>query len=62
MTSDPAGASPAFREALAILAQETLPADAEARLAALERKIREDEAERFGDLWEAFYAAGGRDR
>lgn len=49
--------SVAFREAMILLGQEPLPDDAEARLEDLETKIRPDEFERFGDLWEAFTAA-----
>ena len=49
--------SKAFTEAMALLDQEPLPADAEARLVALESQIRPDEADQFGDLWEAFTAA-----
>lgn len=53
--------SEAFQQALNLLDQEPLPADTESRLADLERRIRPDEAELFGDLWEAFYAAGGQE-
>ncbi len=53
--------STAFNEAKALLGQIPLPTDAEARLAALESQIRPEEADKFGDLWEAFYAAGGVD-
>lgn len=49
--------SEAFREAMTLLGQEPLPENAESRLQELETKIRPDEAERFGDLWEAFAAA-----
>ncbi|WP_303909474.1 hypothetical protein [Thiohalomonas denitrificans] len=49
--------SPAFQEAMNILAQQPLPADAEARLEELEKQIRPDEFEPFGDLWEAFEVA-----
>lgn len=49
--------SPAFKEAQTLLGQDPLPADAEARLEALEKQIRPDEEEQFGDLWEAFIAA-----
>lgn len=49
--------SVAFREAMRLLGQDPLPDDAESRLEQLELQIRTDEAERFGDLWEAFLAA-----
>lgn len=49
--------SPAFQEAMNILAQDPLPADAEARLEELEKQIRPEEVEAFGDLWEAFIVA-----
>jgi len=51
--------SPAFEAAMAVLGQDPLPADAAKQLAALEGEVRPDERERFGDLWEAYYAAGG---
>lgn len=47
--------------AMALLQQEPLPADAAERLAALEELAGPGEADQFGDLWEAFYAAGGVD-
>ena len=49
--------SPAFEEAMRLLGQDPLPEDAESRLEKLEKEIRPDEWERFGDLWEAFRAA-----
>ena len=48
-------------QAMDLLGQDPLPADAFARLDALDRAAPADEAEQFGDLWEAFYAAGGID-
>ena len=51
--------SPAFFEAQAIVAVQPLPANAYERLAALEKEIRPDEVDRFGDLWEAYMAGGG---
>lgn len=51
--------SPAFQAAVELIGQEPLPADAEARLAELETQIEPAEQEYFGDLWEAFLAAGG---
>lgn len=47
--------------ATALLAQDPLPADAFEQLDALDRAAPADETEQFGDLWEAFYAAGGID-
>jgi len=40
-----------------VLAQHPLPADARARLDALEAQAPDDP--RWGDLWEAYMAAGG---
>ncbi|MGE0388453.1 MAG: hypothetical protein AB7Q97_27325 [Gammaproteobacteria bacterium] len=54
--------SPAFDAAQALLRQAPLPADAEDQLAHLERQVRDDEREYFGDLWEAFIVAGGQFR
>lgn len=48
-------------QALALLGQIPLPADAYAQLDALDRAAPADETDKFGDLWEAFYAAGGVD-
>ena len=48
-------------EAMALLGQAPLPADAFDQLDALDRASPVDEAEQFGDLWEAFYVAGGVD-
>lgn len=53
--------SDAFQAALAILAQDPLPSDAGQQLAALEAEIEPEEADMFGALWEAYYAAGGQD-
>lgn len=47
--------------AMALLDQQPLPPDAAQRLAQLEELAGPGEAEAFGDLWEAFYAAGGTD-
>ena len=49
--------TPAFEEAMALLAQEPLPSDIEARLEALEKQVDPEERERFGDLWEALRAS-----
>lgn len=51
----------ALDKALELLGSEPLPADAYQRLAAIEAEATAQERERFGDLWEAFYAAGGVD-
>lgn len=48
-------------QALDLLKQQPLPADAYARLDALDKAAPADEHDKFGDLWEAFYAAGGQD-
>lgn len=48
--------SPALRDALALLGQDPLPDDVEARLEALERQAPPEEADQFGDLWEALMA------
>lgn len=53
--------APNLDRAFALLAQLPLPADAFARLLALDAAASADEGEYFGDMWEAFYAAGGRD-
>lgn len=49
--------SPAFQQAVQLLGEQPLPADAEERLAALEAQIEPQEEEAFGDLWEAFLVA-----
>lgn len=49
--------SEAFKDAMKLLAIDPLPSDAEVQLSALEKKIDADERDRFGDLWEAYYAA-----
>ena len=48
-------------DATILLGQDPLPTDAYAQLDALDRAGPVDEAEQFGDLWEAFYVAGGID-
>jgi hypothetical protein len=53
--------SKALDDAMTLLGEEPLPADAFERLTALEAQADPGEAEYFGDLWEAFYAAGGED-
>ena len=53
--------SPAFRKAVELLGEIPLPADAEARLEALEGQIEPEEVEAFGDLWEAFEVARVRE-
>jgi len=53
--------SPQIEEAMAILGQDPLPADARARLEQLERETPPEEAALWGDLWEGFTAAGGSD-
>ena len=47
--------------AMALLDQQPLPGDAFEQLARLEAAAGPTEQEQFGDLWEAFYAAGGSD-
>lgn len=46
-----------IEEAMALLGTRPLPADAAARLAAMQAQAPTDR--RWGALWEAFYAAGG---
>ncbi|OOZ41655.1 hypothetical protein BOW53_02965 [Solemya pervernicosa gill symbiont] len=53
--------SPQLQEALQILGQEPLPGDTAARLEALETAAPQEEADRWGDTWEGFIAAGGHD-
>lgn len=53
--------SEAFRATFELLGEKPLPKDAYERLCILERQIDPSEADRFGDLWEAFLAAGGRE-
>lgn len=53
--------TPNLDQAFALIGQLPLPADAFARLMALDTAATPEEAEYFGDMWEAFYAAGGRD-
>ena len=50
--------SQAFDQALQLLREDPLPSDAFARMEALEQAIDPAESDRFGDLWEALYAAG----
>lgn len=47
--------------AMALLDQRPLPENAAQQLEQLERMAGPAEADEFGDLWEAFYAAGGVD-
>lgn len=49
--------SPAFQEAMAILRREPLTATDLARLETLEADIRPDEQDKYGDLYEAYFAA-----
>lgn len=49
--------SEAFKAAMTLLSIDPLPDDAEAQLTQLEKEIDADERDRFGDLWEAYYAA-----
>ena len=49
-------------DTMALLGQDPLPADAFDQNDALDRAAPADEADKFGDLKEAFYAAGGVDR
>lgn len=51
--------TPVFDAAFAILAQDPLPPDAQARLMELEKQVAPDALPYFGDVWEAFHAAGG---
>ncbi len=44
---------------MVLLGTDPLPADAYQQLVAIEAEATELERERFGDLWEAFIAAGG---
>jgi hypothetical protein len=46
--------SEAFKQAQQLLSLNPLPDDAEQRLEALEKQIRPDERDMFGDLWSAF--------
>jgi len=48
-----------FDEAFAILREEPLPADSQARLMELERRLSGKDLDYFGDVWEAWHAAGG---
>jgi hypothetical protein len=50
--------SQAFEQALALVRMDPLPTDAYAQMTALEDALDPAEEERFGDLWEALYAAG----
>lgn len=51
--------SPALKQAIELLGQQPLPADAEARLEELEGQMGQGEEEMFGDLWEALLVAQG---
>ncbi len=42
---------------MAILGQEPLPPDAEARLAALEKRANKEERHLFADIWEGYFVA-----
>lgn len=48
-------------QALALLGQDPLPADAFQQLAALEQRATPEQRPLFEQLWEGFYAAGGVD-
>ena len=52
--------SPQLLAAMNLLGQQPLPANAEAILASLESLAPPAESERWGDIWEAFTAAGGQ--
>jgi hypothetical protein len=49
--------SKTIRDAMAILGQEPLPPDAEARLAALEKRASKEERHLFADIWEGYFVA-----
>lgn len=51
--------SKALLDAMEIVGQIPLPDDAGARLQALESQVTPKEQDMFGELWEAFLAAGG---
>lgn len=51
----------AIDKAMEMLRKDPLPDDAYDQMVTLEAEATEQEAEAFGDLWEAFYAAGGVD-
>ena len=53
--------SESLKQAMALLGMDPLPADTYQRLAALEQAAPAEELDFFGDLWEAYYAAGGED-
>ena len=46
-----------FKAAQALLGQQPLPADAAEQLEALEQQILPEEAQMFGFIWSAYYAA-----
>ena len=48
-----------LKAAQALLGQQPLPADAAEQLEALGQQILPEEVQMFGDLWSAYYAAGG---
>lgn len=50
-----------IQQAQDLLAQDPLPSDAFAQLAALEARATDDEKPLFDNLWEGYYAAGGID-
>ncbi|MAK91790.1 MAG: hypothetical protein CMI13_11210 [Oleibacter sp.] len=47
-----------LQDAMQLLKQDPLPADAEDQLLALEEKAPKEEARMFADLWSALMAAG----
>lgn len=49
-----------IEEAMAILGKEPLPADAEARLEALEKQAIKEERRMFADIWEGYFVASTR--
>lgn len=51
--------SDALQQAIDLLGQSQLPDDTEARLEELEHQVRDDEKDKFGDLWEAFIVMTG---
>ena len=53
--------TPLIKQALAILGEDPLPADAGARLQALEAQASADELDYFEEIWEGFIVAGGQE-
>jgi len=49
-----------FQAAWDLLKEEPLSPDAAERLEELSKHVTAEEAKRFGDLWSAYYAAGGK--